>query len=335
MASVLRVSLCAVLFFATSLVAKSQTFTFANAMVGSGDNAENLCVKSATEEISCNGRFRDADATGVGAASVDVSPLKIRLGANVSLSNNGGSNEAITARASGTYQDEFLVADLPQSASAFLFVVLQLSATSEGPNNFILMDAGTNNNSCQIMSFGTSECAFLFPINPSVTTVNMFINLTAQASLVCDDAACTGGTASVSAGRSSPGGVTFLGVIVVDENIVPLHGPTVTSASGLKYRSKFASTAALASSQPASEQGEPVTFTATVTSPGRPEFPTGKVTFKDLTSSTTLGSATLNSGAATLTTSTLSSGAHSIVGIYSGDPLCAGSKSAILVQQVN
>jgi Bacterial Ig-like domain (group 3) len=196
------------------------------------------------------------------------------------------------------------------------------------------MDAGTNNNSCQIVSFGTSQCPFLFPINPSLTTVNMYINLTAQASLVCDDAACTGGTASVSAGLPSTGGVTFLGVIVVDENFVPLQGPIVTSASGLKYPSKFASTTALASSQPVSGQGETVTFTATVASVGRP-YPTGKVIFKDLTSSTTLGSATLISGAATLTTSTLSSGTHSIVGIYGGDPLCAGSKSAALVQQVN
>jgi hypothetical protein len=334
MASILRVSLCAVLFCATSLVARSQTYTFANAMVGSGNNEENLCVKSALEQISCYGRFRDADAIGVGAASVDVSPLKIRLGANVSLSNNGGSNEAITAQASGTYRDEFLVANLSQSA--FLFVVVELSATSEGsPNNSILMDAGASNDSCQIVSFGTSLCPFLFPITPSLTTVGMYINLTTTASLLCDDPACSGGTASVSAGRSSPGGVTFLAVMVVDQDIVPLQGPTVTSASGVRYRSKFASTAALASSQPASGQGEPVTFTATVTSPGRPEFPTGKVIFKDLTSSTTLGSAPLNLGAATLTTSTLSSGTHSIVGIYSGDPMCVGSKSASLVQQVN
>jgi hypothetical protein len=130
MASVLRVSLCAILLCATSLVAKSQTFTFANAMVGSGDNEENLCVKSATEQTTCSGRFRDADATGAGSASALVSPLRIRLGADVSLSNNGGSNEAITAQASAAYQDEFLVADLSQSA--FLFVVVQLSATSVG-----------------------------------------------------------------------------------------------------------------------------------------------------------------------------------------------------------
>ena len=99
----LRASLCGALFRATSLVAVSQTFTFANAMVGSGDNEQNLCVKLAIERISCNGRFKDADAAGVGTSSVQVSPLSIRLGANVSLSNNGGANEAITAAAIGTY----------------------------------------------------------------------------------------------------------------------------------------------------------------------------------------------------------------------------------------
>lgn len=62
--------------------------------------------------------------------------------------------------------------------------------------------------------------------------------------------------------------------------------------------------------------GQPVTFTATVTSKG--SIPDGELlTFYDGTSA--LGSATVTGGVASLTTSSLSAGAHSIQGTYPGD----------------
>jgi len=63
--------------------------------------------------------------------------------------------------------------------------------------------------------------------------------------------------------------------------------------------------------------GTAVTFTATVIS-ALGTGPTGNVTFKD--GATSLGTGTLNSGGqATLTTSSLSVGPHTITGVYSGD----------------
>src|SRR3989441_759779 len=77
--------------------------------------------------------------------------------------------------------------------------------------------------------------------------------------------------------------------------------------------------------------GAGVTFTATVSGSG---VPTGAVTFMDGT--TTLGSASLNaSGQATLTTSLLAAGTHSITAVYGGDSSFNGSTSPVLSQVVN
>jgi autotransporter-associated beta strand protein len=83
--------------------------------------------------------------------------------------------------------------------------------------------------------------------------------------------------------------------------------------------------------------GQPVTFTATVTSATRPAPapPTGTVTFLDGTN--TLGTASLNtSGVATFSPTTpLSVGTHTITAMYSGDSNFAASTSIALMQTVN
>jgi hypothetical protein len=81
-----------------------------------------------------------------------------------------------------------------------------------------------------------------------------------------------------------------------------------------------------------SDTGQPVTFTATVTASGG-GTPTGSVTFLDL--GTPLGTVPLDSnGQATLTTSSLSAGTHSITAVYLGAPGFENSTSATLTQTV-
>ena len=79
--------------------------------------------------------------------------------------------------------------------------------------------------------------------------------------------------------------------------------------------------------------GQPVTFSASVTSaaPGS-GTPTGTVTFLD--GSTTLGTATLASGAANVTTAGLAVGSHSITISYTGDTNYTASTSATLTDVV-
>jgi len=78
----------------------------------------------------------------------------------------------------------------------------------------------------------------------------------------------------------------------------------------------------------------PVTFTATVSYFARLGTPTGNVTFRDKTTATTLGSSPLVSGVATLTTSALSVGNHSIVATYGGDTNSTTSTSNTVIQQI-
>src|SRR5205823_3135621 len=85
-----------------------------------------------------------------------------------------------------------------------------------------------------------------------------------------------------------------------------------------------------------SNYGQAVTFTATVTADDASVSgtPIGSVTFYDGT--TALGTATLTSGVATLTTTAtgLSAGNHTITAHYNGDASHQASTSAVLTQSV-
>jgi hypothetical protein len=88
-------------------------------------------------------------------------------------------------------------------------------------------------------------------------------------------------------------------------------------------------TTSVATNDSPSTYGDPVTFTATVT----PPTATGTVTFYD--GITSLGTGTLASSTAALTTSALSGGTHSITAVYGGDSNDSGSSSSALNQVVN
>jgi len=78
------------------------------------------------------------------------------------------------------------------------------------------------------------------------------------------------------------------------------------------------------------DPGQSVTFTATVTSSGG--IPTGDVTF--FAGATNIGGGTLNSGVATLTTSALTAGPHSITAIFGTTPTFTTSTSPPLDQVI-
>jgi plastocyanin len=84
----------------------------------------------------------------------------------------------------------------------------------------------------------------------------------------------------------------------------------------------------LTSSKATTSPGENVTFTATVSG----QSPSGSVQFKD--GSTSLGSATINAGIATFSTTALSTGSHSITAAYPGDAYNSASISAAITQTV-
>src|SRR5262249_54757860 len=116
------------------------------------------------------------------------------------------------------------------------------------------------------------------------------------------------------------------GVDVVETNLFTMVGkifvrpPTTTSLS--------------AGPNP-SVTGQPVTLSATVSQvTPAPEIIAGTVTFMD--GATSLGVVTVDAaGTASLTTSALAVGTHSLSAVYSGNPDFEGSTSAVVAQAVN
>ena len=106
----------------------------------------------------------------------------------------------------------------------------------------------------------------------------------------------------------------------------------VTAVNGTLTITQASSQVVLSSSNANSNLTSPVTFTATVSS-GSSGTVTGTVTFMD--GPVSLGSATLNAqGAASLTTSSLAVGVHSIAAIYGGSLNYSGSTSSGISQTV-
>ncbi len=103
-----------------------------------------------------------------------------------------------------------------------------------------------------------------------------------------------------------------------------------TTSTAILVVNKAPTTTTLTSSLNPSALGQAVTFTATVSSAAT-GF-TGSVTFMD--GAKALGAAALSGSTATLTTSALTVGAHSITAIYSGDANFAVSTSTVLNQSV-
>ena len=104
----------------------------------------------------------------------------------------------------------------------------------------------------------------------------------------------------------------------------------VETTKTVSFTIKGATTTSVGSSKNPSVLGSPVTFTATVTS--TVGTATGTVTFKN--GATMLGTGSLVAGKATLTTSSLTPGSHSITAVYGGGADFLASTSPVLTQTV-
>ncbi len=108
----------------------------------------------------------------------------------------------------------------------------------------------------------------------------------------------------------------------------------VNQYSGKTISTLPATTTALSVSPNPAVAGQTVTFTAQVSASSGTTVPTGTVNF--MNGSTQLGTGTLDSsGAATYTTSSLSTGSYPITAVYSGDTNYSGSTSSAVTLVVN
>src|SRR5215469_3364366 len=112
----------------------------------------------------------------------------------------------------------------------------------------------------------------------------------------------------------------------------PSAGFAASTSAPLNESVLRATSTALTSSVPGISTKQQVVFTAAVSS-ATSGTPTGNVTFLDGTAQ--IGTAALNANAqATLSTSSLAAGSHSIRAAYSGDASFAPSTSAVLIESV-
>ena len=111
------------------------------------------------------------------------------------------------------------------------------------------------------------------------------------------------------------------------------QGSTSATVIQTVTKDEVGTSTTLSSSNNPSTSGQSVTFRAKVNPVSGTGVPTGKVNFLD--GGALLGSADLDSGTASFTTSRLSDGTHAIVGMYLGDSNFSLSNSSVLTQTVS
>jgi hypothetical protein len=151
------------------------------------------------------------------------------------------------------------------------------------------------------------------------------VTFTYGSTTLCNAVTLSGGTATCAYSALPVGSDTVTATYSGDSNF------SGSSASVNQTVNQASTTLTLISSLNPSGLDSPVTFTATIT-PLYGGQATGTVTFKD--GGTTLGSSGVSGNAASLTTSGLAMGTHSITAVYSGDSNFAGSTSNTLTQVV-
>lgn len=194
-------------------------------------------------------------------------------------------------------------------------------------------------------SRANSVIALTSSVNPSVfgqsvtftATVNVTTGTPTGSVQFVIDGANFGSPVTVSAGSANLSAISTL--IVGPHTVTAIYSGDSNFLDGVgslpeQNVNQSASSTTVTSNSNPSVFGNPVTLTATVSAvPPGSGTPSGTVHFKDGTSD--LGTATLDvNGQATLTTSNLSAGAHSITTEYGGDGSFTSSESPVLAQNV-
>lgn len=147
----------------------------------------------------------------------------------------------------------------------------------------------------------------------------------------------TGSVQFLNNGTGIGGGTLSGGTATLTVNLTPPYSLTAVSSGDTNFigstSSALLSTATTVTASPTSPiSGQSVTFTATISSPVG--TPTGTVVFTDLDTSATWD-APLTSGVATVTSSTLAPGSHTILAVYfpSGNFVASNGSTTVTIAQ--
>ncbi|WP_445518490.1 beta strand repeat-containing protein [Streptomyces sp. NEAU-174] len=198
------------------------------------------------------------------------------------------------------------------------------------------------------ITVGQAASTTALTITPASPVCGQPVTLCAQVTTTSPGTCTPTGTVTftIAGGPTLTGTLNASGQACVTTSAIPVgtHGVTASyggntgvagsSASGSVTVGQASTTTTLTSSPNPSAPGQNVTFTATVTAvPPATGIPTGNVTFVISGGPTLIG--TLNgAGQATVSTNTLTTGAHTVTATYGGDTCFAGSTSPTITQNV-
>jgi uncharacterized repeat protein (TIGR01451 family) len=263
-----------------------------------------------------------------------ASPIDPKL---LALANNGGPTQthlllpnspALNAGNTSLALDNGSPLTTDQRGSGFPRVVgSSVDIGSVEANYTITATAGTPQSAAINTLFSTALKATVKESNVAVGGVS--VTFTAPASGASGSFSGSSTVTTDGSGVATAPAFTANSIAGIYNVTATLVGTSLTTTFSLKNTASTAT--AVSSSLNPSLLGQSVTFTATVTSAGG--TPTGTVQFKDGVNN--LGSpVTLNgSGQATLTTSSLTAGTHTISAVYSGDTLFGGSTGTLSPDQ--
>jgi uncharacterized repeat protein (TIGR03803 family) len=182
----------------------------------------------------------------------------------------------------------------------------------------------TSNNSSSI--FG-QPVTFTATVTPSSSGETGTVQFQIDGSNAGSPVALSGNTAEYITSTLAVGSHSIAAIYSGDSNFTGSTSPIFTQSVA-----DAATTTAVTTSNASITQGQPVTFTATVT-PASGSGETGTVQFQ--VDGASVGSpVALTGNTAAYTTSTLAGGTHSIVAVYTGDNSFAGSTSPVLTQKI-
>ncbi|MGV9853960.1 beta strand repeat-containing protein [Streptomyces sp. NPDC003442] len=198
------------------------------------------------------------------------------------------------------------------------------------------------------VTVGQAASTTALTITPASPVCGQSVTLCAQVTTTPPGTCTPTGTVTftIAGGPTLTGTLNGSGQACVSTSAIPVgaHAVTATyggntgvagsSASGSVTVGQANTTTTLTSSPNPSTPGQNVTFTATVTAvPPATGTPTGNVTFVISGGPTLIG--TLNgAGQATVSTNTLTTGAHTVTATYGGGTCFAGSTSPTITQNV-
>jgi hypothetical protein len=191
----------------------------------------------------------------------------------------------------------------------------------------------------QVVNKDTTSTKLTSSLNPARygQSVTFTATVTSSSGTPVGGVTFMNGTTAIGGGALSGGKITLTKTTlpVGTLSITAVYSGTVNYATSTspvltEQINKAATTTSLTSSLNPSSLGTSVTFTAVVAAGSG--TPAGSVTFKNGT--TVLGVRALSAGKATLSTTSLTSGSHSITAVYSGGTNYAGSTSPVLTQVV-